>query len=300
MVEISVVVPTRDRSERLQALEAALAAQTLDDARYEVVIARDDEGTGPAATRNRGWQQAQGTLVAFTDDDCEPAPDWLERLLAAHRDSPEAVIQGRVSPIVRELDRLGPFGRTLVVDRPSIYFETANVAYPRALLERLGGFDERFPRPSGEDADLGWRAVEAGAERVWAGNAVVHHAVEDVGLGGYLRAAWRGPTSMPMMRRHPGLRDRAAFKRHFWHRNHALALLAVTGVLIGVLVTIAGSAFAGLIAAGVLSLPWLRTLAGRTGTTGGAIWHAPAHAAFDAVEMASALRHSVKARVLIV
>jgi GT2 family glycosyltransferase len=303
MPEISVVVPTRERTGRLKALLAALEAQTLDRARFEVIVIHDEEGAGPAATRNRGWRQAGGNLIAFTDDDCEPRPDWLEQLLTAHGAAPDAILQGRTDPIIRELDRLGPFAHTRVVDRPSIYFETCNIAYPRALLERLGGFDEAFPEPSGEDADLGWRALEAGARRLWVANARVAHAVEEVGVRGYLRAARRGPTSMAMMKRHPELRELATYRRHFWHRNHLLMLVTLAGTTIAVAGTIAtnGLTAIALVTAGLLaSLPWLRTLTARVGASGGRLSHAPAHAAFDLVEIASCVRYSAAARVLIV
>lgn len=300
MPEISVVVPTRERAERLAALIAALDAQTLDRDRFEVIVVHDEHGNGPAATRNRGWRQAGGELIAFTDDDCEPRPDWLERLLAAHEGAPGAILQGRTDPVIRELDRLGPFAHTRVVDRPSIYFETCNIAYPRALLEQLGGFDETFPEPSGEDADLGWRALEAGARRVWVADARVAHAVEPVGVRGYLRAARRGPTSMAMMKRHPELRELATYSRHFWHRNHALALQALLGVAVFVALMLSGSPVLGTIAGVLLALPWIRTLIGRTGASGGGLWQIPAHAAFDAVEIASCVRNSAAARILIV
>lgn len=324
--EVSVVVATRDRPGRLAALISSLDAQSLARDRFEIVVVDDASATtlelrpdgaktaqlrlithpdalGPAAARNRGWQEARGGLIAFTDDDCEADSEWLARLLDAHRSSPEAIVQGRTGPILRELDRFGPFGRTRVVDRPTIYYETCNVAYPRELLERVGGFDETFPEPAGEDADLGWRVRESGAERVFAQDAVVHHAVEDVGLRGYLRDARRGPTSMQMMSRHPGLRERALYHRHFWHRNHALALVAVAGValLALALIALAGAVQAiGIAAGALLVLPWLRTLAGRNGAVGGRPWHLPAHALFDLVEIGACARHAIRCRILVV
>ena len=64
------------------------------------------------------------------------------------------------------------------------------MAYPRALLERLGGFDESFAF-RGEDTDLAYRALEAGAEPVFFADAVVHHTVLSLTMADALGAATR-------------------------------------------------------------------------------------------------------------
>jgi len=102
-VQISVIVPTRDRPELLRRTLDRLApgTQTLDSARYEVIVtddakpplaagliaqshpwARVVEGParGPAANRNAGARAATGDWIAFTDDDTEPHADWLATL----------------------------------------------------------------------------------------------------------------------------------------------------------------------------------------------------------------------------
>jgi glycosyltransferase involved in cell wall biosynthesis len=235
---VSVVVPTRDRAVRLGRLLEALRVQTLDPASFEVVVCDDasrdpDVGrvlhavaaeggqthgvlrhhppAGPAVARNRGWRAASGRLVAFVDDDCVPAPGWLAALLdawgaAALPDPDLAVLQGPVDPDPAEYPHdFGPFSTTLWVREGSPRFETANIAYPRALLERLGGFDESLVI-AGEDTDLGWRALEAGATVVWAGDALVHHGVVAQGVRGRLVKGWRWRYVPAVFARHPGLR----------------------------------------------------------------------------------------------
>ena len=213
---ISVVVATRDRRERLGALLASLRAQTLAPVRVRGDrrrrrLGRRQRGAwlepsrpgaastgssrspagrpaarpGPATTAGGGRRRQ---LVAFTDDDCEAAPDWLERLLERAAAAPGAVDPG---PHPAEPARARPRravqrharGRRL----RAWWFETCNVAYPRELLERLGGFDETFAEPLGEDTDLGWRALAAGAGREFAPAALVDHAVEDLGPAAHLR-----------------------------------------------------------------------------------------------------------------
>ena len=73
-----------------------------------------------------------------------PRPPGSRRSSAAARTSPDAIVRGRTLP---EPGR-GALARLLRedvhIDGPSPHFETCNVAYPRALLERIGGFDESF------------------------------------------------------------------------------------------------------------------------------------------------------------
>lgn len=253
---VSVVVPTRGRPERLTALLSCLRQQTLDLGASETIVVVDggDAATheileaerrrgglrmsviqhpfplGPGAARNRGWQAARAPLVAFIDDDCVPAPGWLAAGVqaAAHA----ALIQGRTLPEPAGTATQGLLTRTVTVAEAGPRFETCNIFYDRELLERLGGFDERFgTTPGGEDTDLGWRALGAGARSTFAPEALVYHAVEHIGVIGQLRVASRWTETIRIFAVHP--RARQILYRHFfwnvWHYlmwRSALALLA--------------------------------------------------------------------------
>jgi GT2 family glycosyltransferase len=253
---VSVVAATRDRPGRLAALLEALRAQTLAAADFEIVVVDDGSGAetralleaaarrgdpelrivrhdaprGPGGARNAGWRTARGALVAFTDDDCRPAPGWLEAGLAAHERAPEAVLQGRTLPDPGERDRLGPFSRTVRVERLGPQYETCNMFYPRELLERLGGFDEDFGlRPGGEDTDLAWRAIALGRPTAFCEDALVLHAVLELGPRGALRDATRWTETVRVFARHPAARrmlDHHLFW-NVWHYLLARSLLAL-------------------------------------------------------------------------
>ena len=311
---ISVVVATRDRRDRLAALLASLREQTLAADEFEVIVV-DDGSTdataglleaevagapfrleliarpasgGPARARNEGWRAARAPLVAFTDDDCEAAPDWLQRCLEAAAAAPGAIVQGRTRPNPDELDRLGPFSVTRDVDGSGPWwFETCNIVYPRELLERLDGFDETFPEPLGEDTDLGWRALELGVEREFDAGAVVFHAVENLGPGRHLRTALLGADGVLVFRRHAALRDSALG----WGfvRNHSHLRLLV--------------ALAGLLAArrrpwlALLAVPYLKLLLWRADRVGAGPAVAPYLAVFDLLTLYTTARGDLRHRV---
>jgi GT2 family glycosyltransferase len=303
---VSVVVATRDRPERLASLLASLRGQTLaegfevvvvddgSDARTAAVLDREreglaltalrGEGEGPARARNLGWRAAAAPWIAFTDDDCEAAPGWLEAGLAAARANPGAIVQGPTTPIPRELGRLGPFARTREIVAPGPWFETCNIFYEAELLTRLGGFDSEFAEALGEDTDLGWRATAVGAGLVWAPHAKVHHAVDELGPVGTVRAALRGSDSVLAFRRHPGLRARAL--RWGVVRNPSLPRLGLG---------LAGLALARRRRAGaLLALPYCADLALRCRHLGAGPLEAPVYVAADLAAAYASLRGSIR------
>jgi GT2 family glycosyltransferase len=304
---VSVVVATRDRSERLERALDAIAAQDIAGG-FELIVVDDasaddtaellegrarawEPGTmrvvrratpgGPAGARNSGWRAASAPLVAFTDDDCEPTPGWLTALAAAAGEAPSGFVQGPTHPHPGELAALGPFSRTIEVRSLGPWFPTCNVAYPRALLERLDGFDERLPR--GEDTDLAWRARELGADPIWADDALVHHAVMEIGPIGRLEVAAAWWPAFANFARHPRLRRQLAWGL-FWKRSHALLLLALVGVALA-------RRFPPAI---LLAGPYARDVRIRMSAEGAAPLIAPYYALHDAVETATAVTGSVR------
>jgi GT2 family glycosyltransferase len=309
----AVVVATHDRAGRLAALLAGLRRQTLPPGYFEVIVVDDAsadatqdvlaaelargelrltmtanrEALGPAAARNRGWRLASAPLIAFTDDDCVPTPAWLEELIAAAVGHPDAIVRGPTLPDPAETDRLGPFSKTVAIDGPSPHFETCNVAYPRALLERIGGFDESYPTPAGEDSDLGSRALAAGGVPAFTARALVHHAVFSRGPREALGDALLAADGVRAYKRNPELRRNLALGM-FYDRSHPLLL----------------AAFAGLLTrrppvAAALCLPYARNLRARVRDRGLRPRHAGYLALFDAVQLYAAARGSARHRTFI-
>lgn len=214
---ISVIVCTRDRPQLLEQCLAAL--QQLDYPDFEVLVVDNAPATGSSRelvratpfrylredrpgldwARNHGLQAAAHEIVAYTDDDVRVDRAWL-RGIAAGFAGPEVVaVTGLVLPLELETpaQRLyeqygtgmsrGPVPRRFAaaVLTPQELIATqqigvgANMAFRRAFLARLGGFDTALdagtPAGSAGDLDLFHRVLCAGGVIAYEPRAVVRH-----------------------------------------------------------------------------------------------------------------------------
>jgi glycosyltransferase involved in cell wall biosynthesis len=256
--EISVVIPTYQRANRLPPLLESLAAQTLEPDRFEVLVAdngsadntsdllkelattlpfelrvvRIEVNRGPAPARNLGWRSARAPFIAFLDDDCTPAPHWLEAALAAFADRPRAgVIQGRTrAPEGIEIGELPPWYIWQVIEAETPIFEACNIFYRRSALEVTGGFDEDIGW-WGEDTAAGWRVLDAGWERGFSAEAVATHVVEPRGVRWHLRNGLKERNMIRLAAAFPAFRREAFWRSWAFRREDAAFVLAVAGLV---------------------------------------------------------------------
>ena len=307
-----MVIPTRGREARLAFALESLAGQ-VEPGRLEVLVVRDADArepfaipppelrvrnltlpdvAGPTPKRNLGWRATDAPLVVFTDDDCRAAPGWLAALLEADA-GPDVFLQGRTAPDPDERHLLHGLARSVDVPGPGGWFETCNMAYPRELLDRLGGFDEAFGF-GGEDTDLAWRAIEAGAEPRFVGEALVWHAVVSRTVGRAVADATRWRDLPAVVARHPGLHE-WLHRRHFWNREH----MAIAIALAGVPLARRAPALAALAAVPYLSArinwrePHPRRIARALATM-------PLFATLDAIEVAARLPAAIRHRAAVI
>ncbi|HEV7238274.1 MAG TPA: glycosyltransferase [Thermoanaerobaculia bacterium] len=177
-LHVSVVVPVYDGEATIAACIEALLAQTYPRHLTEIIVVDNGSTDGTCAivqrhpvtlvtesiptsyaARNRGIAQAVGEVIALTDSDCLPMPDWLTHLVAPLVDPSIGAVLGAIDDappqsLVEEFTaRVQPFAAR--TQRALKNLLTANVAIRRTTLTQLGLFDERLP--TGADVDLGWR-----------------------------------------------------------------------------------------------------------------------------------------------
>jgi len=203
----SVVVPTYERPVQLARCLNALVNLSYPVHLYEIVVVDDGGGGstaelvatanasdrasvvllttergGPAKARNAGARVATGTFLAFVDDDCVPAPNWLthlERRLVAR---PAALIGGHTENAVTG-SRCSTASQLLVDYLYSYYFQrhkgsrfftTNNIAVAAAGFHQSGGFDESFPLVAGGDREFCERWERSGGGLEYADDAIVN------------------------------------------------------------------------------------------------------------------------------
>lgn len=208
--QVTVAVAACDRPECLARCVAAILAGDVLPAQLIVVDQSRDARigdaltslqTGPvqvdyvrqprlglAASRNAAVAQARCQVIAFTDDDCVPAPDWVavsERLLQLP--GPLAALSGRVLA----LGPADPSTFAVSLRESAVGREYRGRAVPwevgtggnfvarRHWIQSVGGFDERLgagsPGKAAEDADLIYRLLRCGATLRYEPDAVVYH-----------------------------------------------------------------------------------------------------------------------------
>jgi GT2 family glycosyltransferase len=184
---------------------------------------------GPAAARNCGWRAASGRVIAFTDDDTIPFVNWLDEGLrtmvpgvAAAAGRVKVPIPAWPTDYERNVKRM-----------ESAEFLTANCFVRRDMLERIGGFDERFTRAWREDSDLHFTLIEHGGEVVGAPRALVLHPVREAAWGVSLREQRNMEFDALLYKKHPALyRQRIRHRPPVAYYGTVLSLGAMVAALL--------------------------------------------------------------------
>jgi cellulose synthase/poly-beta-1,6-N-acetylglucosamine synthase-like glycosyltransferase len=139
------------------------------------------ENQGLSSARNVGWQAATGEIVAYTDDDARPDPDWLLYLAGTFQRSDYGGVGGpNIAPpgdgLVAECVANAPGGpiHVLVTDTEAEHIPGCNMAFKKECLQAVGGFDPQF-RTAGDDVDMCWRLQGRGWKLGFCAAAMVWH-----------------------------------------------------------------------------------------------------------------------------
>jgi GT2 family glycosyltransferase len=199
---ISVIVCTYNSEQTLRACFDGLNRLEYPD--YEVIVVNDGstdatdeitttygfrlistENQGLASARNVGLQAAAGEIVAYIDADAHPDPHWLSHLAVSFMRSSHAGVGGpNIPPAgdghVADCVANAPGGPThvLLSDREAEHIPGCNMAFRKASLNAIGGFDPQF-RIAGDDVDICWRLQDQGWTVGFSPGAVVWHHRRD-------------------------------------------------------------------------------------------------------------------------
>ena len=207
LLTLSVVMPTYDEPERLEAALKSLSQQdypheaiqiiVVDDAsphldaeRLHAAVAplqlrliRNEQNQGRARARNAALRVASGDLVVFLDSDMTVGTDFLHAHAQRHQNYAEAVFIGNIcfareippTSLTRYLEGRGV--HRVDEDKPIPFncFVTGNSSVRRSSLLRVGFFDEDLTAYGGEDLELGYRLHLAGIPLYYAPEALSYH-----------------------------------------------------------------------------------------------------------------------------
>jgi GT2 family glycosyltransferase len=202
---ISVIIPTYNRPVDLKRCLDALTHEDYPRAQFEVIVVDDGSvipmndtvmpfqdriavslirqpNSGPAAARNAGVAIARGRLLAFTDDDCAPSPQWLRELHEKSKQNPNAAIGGpkrngypnNIYSTASEMlsEYIQKHFNTPGNQTP--FFTTNNLLVPKDIFDRIGGFNSKLPFGH-EDREFGERWYQNGGITSLAEDALVYH-----------------------------------------------------------------------------------------------------------------------------
>jgi GT2 family glycosyltransferase len=196
----SIIIPTFNGAKRIARCLDSLRDQTagrnvetlvVDDGstddiadvveRFTGVRLISQANAGPAAARNHGAREANGDVILFTDDDCEPAPGWLDAMLEPFRDEEVVGVKGAYR--TRQKSLIARFVQAEYEDRYRLmariqdidFIDTYSAAFRRPRFLEMGGYDTDFPVACAEDIELSYRMSAKGWKMRFAPSAIVYH-----------------------------------------------------------------------------------------------------------------------------
>jgi len=232
----SIIIPTYNRLERLANCFESLSHLDYPREQFEVIVIDDGSDmplqpavapfldqlnvtllkqlhAGPARARNTGAERAKGEYLAFTDDDCLLAPNWLKNLAARLATLPDHAIGGRTLNGLP--DNLYSMASQLLIHylytyynsdpHQARFFTSNNLALPADYFHKIGGFNTTFFRAAAEDREFCERWLQHGYRLIYAPEVLVYHAHDLL-----FRPFWRQHFNY----------GRGAFRYHQLHARH--------------------------------------------------------------------------------
>ena len=207
---VSVVVPVRNGETTIGDCLQSLMSMDYPAVRHEILVVDNGSTDGTAAVierfpvgrlwepepgasnaRNRGLAESRGDIVAFIDADCVASRGWLREMVGCFEDEDVAGAAGEIlsypptSAAGRYMAVHHAYSQKRALEGPWPFAATGNVAFRRAVFERIGHFDPRLP--SAEDKDFSRRFLDAGIGALcYCPRGVVLHRFHET-VGGFFR-----------------------------------------------------------------------------------------------------------------
>jgi glycosyltransferase involved in cell wall biosynthesis len=201
---VSVIVPVFNDRDRLKICLEALENQTYPQNLYEIIVVDNASNDGEEvkevvarfsqafvtyesfpssfAARNQGISLAKGDIIAFTDADCIPAVDWIEKGVKNLLFTPNCgLVAGKIEVFFKDSNRVTPvelyesitaFPQKELIEKYN-YAATANIFTFKNVIERVGNFDAHLK--SSGDIEWGQRVAKFGYQQVYADEVCVAH-----------------------------------------------------------------------------------------------------------------------------
>ncbi len=225
----SVIIPAFNSEKTIGECIAALNEQEFPKKEFEIIVVDDgstdntkkiaemlgarvfpQKNSGPAKARNNGARKAKGGILVFTDADCMPEKNWIAEMLEPFSDLEVAGAQGayrtRQKSIVARFAQMEIEERYERMKRFSGKLDwvgSYSAAYRKKDFLEAGGFDESFPKASGEDPELSYRIAKQGKKLVFNPKAIVYHTHPSTLKKYFWSKFWRAYYRVPMYGKHP-------------------------------------------------------------------------------------------------
>lgn len=261
MLSVSVVIPVYNQADLIgRTISACCQGRVLpceviivndgstDDLRSAVAAVKDLQAVdirvidtahgGPGRARDAGWRAASGDIIAFTDADAIPEPEWIAAALTGFTTDAIGAVEGKV--VTSGVPRIFTHQ---VKNISGGRFMTANMFYRRAVIAEVGGFKSRYR----EDSDLAFSVLERGYAIPFVADCVVVHPPRQERWNFYFHKASRKRFEAVLFRNHPEIARRYLTR---WQPTELLVVggevLCLLGIVLGVRSVVAGFAFLAL------------------------------------------------------
>ena len=218
-MDISIVIPTRNRKFKLKQCLNSLFSQEYNKNLFEIIVVDDGstDGTedmlanlsksnfnlrffvqqnkGPASARNFGVKQARGDIIGFTDNDCVLEKEWISKMVKGHMAQRDiAAIGGftevdncNIKAMISQFLSDGAIQTAVNGNTKTIFFPTCNMTIKKEYFN--SGFNELFPLPAGEDLEFFWRLYKSGAQFSYRKDIRIFHDCH-VNFSSFLKQAY--------------------------------------------------------------------------------------------------------------